>query len=248
MKNIYGLVGFPLGHSFSRKYFAEKFSREGIEAEYLNFELSSIDLIKDIIEKNENLKGFNVTIPYKQEIISNLDSMSRDAEVIGAVNVVKVTRANGIVSLRGYNADVIGFTESIRPLLKPEHKKAMILGTGGASKAVRFGLESLGIETLYVSRTKREGAITYDDITAETLREYPVIVNCSPVGMFPHTEEAPALPYPHLTKNNLLYDLVYNPLETLFLKKGQEQGAITKNGLEMLHLQAEASWKFWEEK
>ena len=150
-------------------------------------------------------------------------------------------------SLIGYNSDVIGFVESIKPLLKPHHKKALILGTGGASKAIRYGLEEkLGMETLFVSRSAREGIITYEEVTAEVLKEYEVIVNCSPVGMYPHVDECPALPYEAMNENNLLYDLVYNPLETLFMKKGAEQGATVKNGLEMLHLQAIASWKFWE--
>ena len=150
-------------------------------------------------------------------------------------------------SLIGYNSDVIGFVESIRPLLKAHHKKALILGTGGASKAIRYGLEKkLGMKTLFVSRSAREGIITYEEVTAEVLKEYEVIVNCSPVGMYPHVDECPALPYEAMNENNLLYDLVYNPLETLFMKKGAEQGATVKNGLEMLHLQAIASWKFWE--
>ena len=150
-------------------------------------------------------------------------------------------------SLIGYNSDVIGFVESIRPLLKAHHKKALILGTGGASKAIRYGLEKkLGMKTLFVSRNAREGMITYEEVTAEVLKEYEVIVNCSPVGMYPHVDECPALPYEDMNENNLLYDLVYNPLETLFMKKGAEQGATVKNGLEMLHLQAIASWKFWE--
>ncbi len=274
----YGLIGYPLGHSFSRKFFTEKFEKEGIDAQYLNFEIPSIEEFPEIIKNNPELRGLNVTIPYKQQVMQYLDDISEEAKAIGAVNVVRIERpspqpspimgretmrnagnkpdglpikgdmSEGLRgSLIGYNSDVIGFVESIRPLLKPHHKKALILGTGGASKAIRYGLEKkLGMKTLFVSRSAREGMITYEEVTAEVLKEYEVIVNCSPVGMYPHVDECPALPYEAMNENNLLYDLVYNPLETLFMKKGAEQGATVKNGLEMLHLQAIASWKFWE--
>lgn len=252
----YGLIGYPLGHSFSRKFFTEKFEKEGIDAQYLNFEIPSIEEFPEIIKNNPELRGLNVTIPYKQQVMQYLDEISEEAKAIGAVNVVRIERPSPIKgemseglrgSLIGYNSDVIGFVESIRPLLKAHHKKALILGTGGASKAIRYGLEEkLGMETLFVSRKAHEGMITYEKVTAEVMREYEVIVNCSPVGMYPHVDECPALPYEAMNENNLLYDLVYNPLETLFMKKGAEQGATVKNGLEMLHLQAIASWKFWE--
>lgn len=274
----YGLIGYPLGHSFSRKFFTEKFEKEGIDAQYLNFEIPSIEEFPEIIKNNPELRGLNVTIPYKQQVMQYLDEISEEAKAIGAVNVVRIERPSpqpspimgretmrnagnkpdGLPikgdmsegqrgSLIGYNSDVIGFVESIRPLLKAHHKKALILGTGGASKAIRYGLEKkLGMKTLFVSRSAREGMITYEEVTAEVLKEYEVIVNCSPVGMYPHVDECPALPYEAMNENNLLYDLVYNPLETLFMKKGAEQGATVKNGLEMLHLQAIASWKFWE--
>ena len=274
----YGLIGYPLGHSFSRKFFTEKFEKEGIDAQYLNFEIPSIEEFPEIIKNNPELRGLNVTIPYKQQVMQYLDEISEEAKAIGAVNVVRIERPSpqpspimGRETMRnagnkpdglpikgdmseglrgtliGYNSDVIGFVESIKPLLKPHHKKALILGTGGASKAIRYGLEKkLGMKTLFVSRSAREGMITYEEVTAEVLKEYEVIVNCSPVGMYPHVDECPALPYEAMNENNLLYDLVYNPLETLFMKKGAEQGATVKNGLEMLHLQAIASWKFWE--
>ena len=274
----YGLIGYPLGHSFSRKFFTEKFEKEGIDAQYLNFEIPSIEEFPEIIKNNPELRGLNVTIPYKQQVMQYLDDISEEAKAIGAVNVVRIERpspqpspimgretmrnagnkpdglpikgdmSEGLRgSLIGYNSDVIGFVESIHPLLKAHHKKALILGTGGASKAIRYGLEKkLGMKTLFVSRSAREGMITYEEVTAEVLKEYEVIVNCSPVGMYPHVDECPALPYEAMNENNLLYDLVYNPLETLFMKKGAEQGATVKNGLEMLHLQAIASWKFWE--
>ncbi|MBO4215221.1 MAG: shikimate dehydrogenase [Bacteroidaceae bacterium] len=244
----YGLIGYPLGHSFSRKFFTEKFEQEGIDAQYLNFEIPSIEEFPDIIQNNPELRGLNVTIPYKQQVMQYLDEISEEAKAIGAVNVVRCQRStvNCQPHLTGYNSDVIGFVESIKPLLKPHHKKALILGTGGASKAIRYGLEKkLGMETLYVSRTAREGMITYEDVNEAVLKEYEVIVNCSPVGMYPHVDECPALPYEAMNENNLLYDLVYNPLETLFMKKGAAQGATVKNGLEMLHLQAIASWEFW---
>ncbi len=247
--NTYGLIGYPLGHSFSRKFFTEKFAKEGIDAQYLNFEIPSIEEFPNIIKNNPTLKGLNVTIPYKQQVMQYLDDISEEAKAIGAVNVVKcqLSTVNCQLHLTGYNSDVIGFVNSIKPLLKPHHKKALILGTGGASKAIRYGLEKkLGMKTLFVSRSARKGMITYEEVTAEVLKEYEVIVNCSPVGMYPHVDECPALPYEAMNENNLLYDLVYNPLETLFMKKGAAQGATVKNGLEMLHLQAIASWEFWE--
>ena len=247
--NTYGLIGYPLGHSFSRKFFTEKFATEGIDAQYLNFEIPSIEEFPNIIKNNPTLKGLNVTIPYKQQVMQYLDDISEEAKAIGAVNVVncQLSTVNCQLHLTGYNSDVIGFVNSIKPLLKPHHKKALILGTGGASKAIRYGLEEkLGMKALFVSRTAREGMITYEEVTTEVLREYEVIVNCSPVGMFPHVDECPALPYEVLNEKHLLYDLVYNPLETLFMKKGAAQGATVKNGLEMLHLQAIASWDFWE--
>ena len=247
--NTYGLIGYPLGHSFSRIFFTEKFAKEGIDAQYLNFEIPSIEEFPNIIKNNPTLKGLNVTIPYKQQVMQYLDDISEEAKAIGAVNVVKcqLSTVNCQLHLTGYNSDVIGFVDSIKPLLKPHHKKALILGTGGASKAIRYGLEKkLGMKTLFVSRSAREGMITYEEVTAEVLKEYEVIVNCSPVGMYPHVDECPALPYEAMNENNLLYDLVYNPLETLFMKKGAAQGATVKNGLEMLHLQAIASWEFWE--
>ena len=247
----YGLIGYPLGHSFSRQFFTEKFEKEGIDAQYLNFEIPSIEEFPDIIKNNPNLRGLNVTIPYKQQVMQYLDDISEEAKAIGAVNVVKcqLSTVDCQLHLTGYNSDVIGFVNSIRPLLKPHHNKALILGTGGASKAIRYGLEKkLGLETLFVSRSAREGMITYEDVNEAVLKEYEVIVNCSPVGMYPHVDECPALPYEAMNENNLLYDLVYNPLETLFMKKGAAQGATVKNGLEMLHLQAIASWEFWTTK
>ena len=239
----YGIIGNPLGHSFSKGFFTEKFAREGIDAEYLNFQIPEIGKLTEVLQENPELRGINVTLPYKTEVIPFLDELSDEAREIGAVNVVQIRNGH----LKGFNSDIIGFTRSIQPLLKPHHRKALILGTGGASRAIRVGLTRLGLEWKYVSRTPREGMITYGNITAETLREYEVIVNCSPVGMFPKVDECPAIPYEFLTQDNLLYDLVYNPENTLFMKKGALQGAVVKNGLEMLHLQAIASWEFWNE-
>jgi shikimate dehydrogenase len=239
----YGIIGYPLGHSFSRGFFAEKFARESIDAQYLNFEIPDVAMLSDVLRDNPELRGLNVTLPHKQAVIPLLDEMSEEAMEIGAVNVIRVR--NG--KLKGFNSDIIGFTNSIKPLLQPHHRKALVLGTGGASKAIRVGLNRLGIEWTYVSRSPRDGMVTYEDITAETLQEYTVIVNCSPVGMFPKVDAAPAIPYELLSPQHLLFDCVYNPEETLFMKKGREQGATVKNGLEMLHLQAIASWNFWNE-
>lgn len=244
----YGLIGHPLGHSFSISYFNEKFQNEGIDAEYINFDIPTIDDLPEVLDSNPELKGLNVTIPYKEKVISFLDSVSPEARAIGAVNVVRVTHKGNNIKLKGFNSDVIGFTKSIEPMLERCHKKALILGTGGASKAVKFGLESLGLETVFVSRYERPGTIQYETITPEIVREYNVIVNCTPLGMFPRTNECPKLPYEALDEHNILYDLLYNPDETLFMYKGRKQGATVKNGLEMLLLQAFASWEFWNGK
>ena len=245
----YGLIGFPLGHSFSISYFNQKFTDEGINAKYENFEISSITQLQEVLDLNPNLRGLNVTIPYKEKVIEYLDSVTPEAQAIGAVNVIRVTHEGKKVRLKGYNSDVFGFTQSIEAMLdKKWHKKALILGTGGASKAVNYGLKSLGLETVYVSRYQRPGTIQYESITPEVIKEYNVIVNCTPVGMYPHTEECPPLPYEAMDRHTILYDLIYNPDETLFMKRGREYGAEVKNGLEMLLLQAFASWEFWHEK
>lgn len=241
----YGLIGFPLGHSFSKSFFNEKFQNEGIDAEYINFEIKGIDELPEVLATNPELRGLNVTIPYKEKVLSFLDYISVEARAIGAVNVIRVDHKGDDVVLKGYNSDVIGFTKSIEPLLETFHRKALILGTGGASKAINYGLKSLGLETVLVSRFERSGTIQYKDITPDVVKEYNVIVNCTPSGMFPHYDECPDLPYEALDNHNLLYDLIYNPDETLFMKKGRERGAQTKNGLEMLLLQAFASWDFW---
>ena len=245
----YGLIGYPLGHSFSISYFNDKFSDEGIDAKYENFEIQSIDQLQEVLDTNPNLRGLNVTIPYKEKVIEYLDNITPEAQAIGAVNVIRVSHEGKKTKLKGYNSDVIGFTKSIEPMLDSNwHKKALILGTGGASKAINFGLKSLGLETVFVSRYQRPGTIQYESITPEVIHEYNVIVNCTPLGMYPHTEECPMLPYEAMDYHTILYDLIYNPDETLFMKKGRERGAEVKNGLEMLLLQAFASWEFWHER
>ncbi|NPD91434.1 shikimate dehydrogenase family protein [Xylanibacter muris] len=244
----YGLIGYPLGHSFSISYFNQKFADEGIDAIYENFEIPTINLLHEIIDSNPNLKGLNVTIPYKEKVIPYLDSISPEARAIGAVNVIKIIHEGKNTILKGYNSDVIGFTQSIEPMLEKHHKKALILGTGGSSKAICFGLKSLGIETVFVSRFERPGTIKYNAITPEIIKEYNVVINCTPCGMYPNVDECPQLPYSAMDSHNILYDLIYNPDKTLFMEKGERYGANVKNGLEMLLLQAFASWEFWNGK
>ena len=244
----YGLIGYPLGHSFSQKYFTEKFDRECVDARYDLFPLESINELPGLIHDTEDLAGFNVTIPYKQDVIQFLDEMDDQAREIGAVNVVKIMRqVNGAYRLKGFNSDAYGFTESIRPMLGPSHKRALVLGSGGASKAVIFSLRRLGVEPVVVSRRPSAGMLTYAAIDKEILMNYTVIVNASPVGMSPIIDACPDIPYEFLTPRHVCFDLVYNPEETLFLQKASAAGAAVKNGLEMLHLQAEGAWKYWNE-
>ena len=244
----YGLIGYPLGHSFSQKYFTEKFDRECVDARYDLFPLESINELPGLIHDTEGLAGFNVTIPYKQDVIQFLDEMDDQAREIGAVNVVKITRqVNGAYRLKGFNSDAYGFTESIRPMLGPSHKRALVLGSGGASKAVIFSLRRLGVEPVVVSRRPSAGMLTYAAIDKEILMNYTVIVNASPVGMSPIIDACPDIPYEFLTPRHVCFDLVYNPEETLFLQKASAAGAAVKNGLEMLLLQAVGAWKYWNE-
>lgn len=231
----YGIIGYPLQHSFSARYFSQKFAREGIDAEYSLYPME--DLKSQIEELLNRLDGFNVTMPYKQAIIPYLDALDETAKAVGAVNVVH--------QRVGYNTDCIGFMESIRPLLRANDQKALVLGTGGASKAVCYGLQQLGLTPTLVSRTKREGVLTYAELTEEVMAAYTVIVNCTPLGMYPQIENCPEIPYEYLSARHLLFDCVYNPEETLFLRKGAAQGAKTQNGIEMLYGQAKAAWKIW---
>jgi shikimate dehydrogenase len=245
----YGLIGYPLGHSFSISYFNQKFADEGINAKYENYEIASIDELTEILDSTPELRGLNVTIPYKEKVIPFLDSISPEARAIGAVNVIRVTHEKNKTILKGFNSDVIGFTQSIEPMIdKKWHKKALILGTGGASKAICYGLKSLGIEPVFVSRYERPDTIQYEKVTPEVVKEYNVIVNCTPLGMYPNTDVCPKLPYEAMDNHTILYDLIYNPDQTLFMRKGAEYGAEVKNGLEMLLLQAFASWEFWHGK
>lgn len=243
----YGLVGYPLSHSFSKRFFTELFSNNAIDAEYLNFEISDLTLLPGIIRKHPELKGFNVTIPHKGAIIPYLDHCDEKAAAIQAVNTVKIRRTGEKIELTGYNTDLIGFRDSLLPLLKPHHKKALVLGTGGASKAIMAVLKELAIETLLVSREGRNGiSIAYAQLNCELLEEHTIIVNTTPLGTYPKTDGFPEIPYTCLTDKHLLFDLVYNPAVTQFLQKGAERGAAIKNGLEMLELQAMAAWRIWE--
>lgn len=246
-EKIYGLIGFPLIHSFSQNYFNQKFEAEGIKARYLNFELPDIGDFMEVISEYPTLAGLNVTIPYKEQVIPYLNELDEDAAKIGAVNVIKIIRNKGSLKFKGYNSDIIGFTDSISPLLNERRKKALVLGTGGASKAVVRGLENLGVATTLVSRSAREGVITYEELTPEVMAENLIIVNTTPLGMYPHVDECPDIPYDCLTKEHLCYDLLYNPDVTMFMRKAEEYGAETKNGLEMLLLQAFAAWNIWNE-
>ena len=241
----YGLIGFPLGHSFSMSFFNEKFRNENIDAEYVNYEIPTIEHLTEIVNATPELRGLNVTIPYKEQVIPFLDELSDEAAAVGAVNLIAVRNKGKKIYLKGYNSDVIGFTNSIAPMLTPHHTQALILGTGGAAKAVDYSLRQLGLHTQLVSRIRKQNAITYEDIDEQMISAYQVIVNCTPLGMYPHTDECPFLPYHAITSRHLLYDLLYNPDTTLFMKKGAEQGAVVKNGLEMLLLQAYANWEVW---
>lgn len=246
MKQTFGLIGYPLTHSFSKKFFTEKFSRERIDAEYENFEIAHIEKLPEVIRTNPMLKGLNVTIPYKQDVFAYLDEVDEAAQEIGAVNTIRIEREGESYRLHGFNTDVIGFGDSIQPLLRSYHKKALILGTGGASKAVVGALKKLGLSTVLVSRSpKGEGQISYRDLGESLMTEYTVIVNTTPLGTYPKTEGFPDIPYHFINEKHLLYDLVYNPEKTRFLGKGEERGAVIKNGLEMLHGQALAAWEIW---
>ncbi|MDR0973663.1 MAG: shikimate dehydrogenase [Prevotellaceae bacterium] len=240
----YGLIGYPLQHSFSEGYFNEKFRSENIDAQYINFEIPTIDELKRIIA-SVSLSGLNVTLPYKEQVIPYLDELDAEAAAIGSVNVIKFTQKKSKPWLIGYNSDATGFTQSIEPLLQPHHREALVLGTGGSAKAIAYGLKSLGIRAVFVSRTPRKGQLAYTHLTPAVMETFTVIVNCTPVGMFPHVDTCPDIPYELLTERHLLYDLLYNPNETLFMQRGAAQGATVKNGLEMLLLQGFTAWEIW---
>lgn len=244
---LYGIIGYPLAQSASPSFFNSKFAEEGIDARYIPFEIEDIEELPHILAENPELCGFNVTIPYKQKVMRYLDGLSDDAKEIDAVNVVKIVRnEDGRQKLYGYNSDVIGFTRSIEELVKGKHCKALILGTGGASKAIAYSLKQLGIEYLFVSRKAENGKIAYSDLNKEIIESHTLIINCTPLGMVGHgIDQCPDIPYEMLGANHLLYDIVYNPEHTLFLRKGKEKGAATKSGYEMWYLQALASWEIW---
>ncbi len=244
----YGLIGYPLTHSFSQRYFNEKFNSENIDAVYLNFQLSDIGELMEMLAEHPRLQGFNVTLPYKEQVIPYLDAIDPKAKEIGAVNVVRVKHLpGGDIMLKGFNSDYIGFRDSLVPLLSDGSHAALVLGTGGASKAVKVALESIGVKVSMVSRTMKPGvAYTYEQLTQEVMDSHDIIVNTTPLGMYPHTEECPPIPYDYITPRHILYDLIYNPDVTTFMKLGAERGATTKNGLEMLLLQAFESWRIWK--
>jgi shikimate dehydrogenase len=244
MSKKFGLLGRNISYSFSKGYFTEKFNELGLQDHsYVNFDVPKIEDIKTIVETTPDLVGFNITIPYKEAIFPYLTEIDSKAQAIGAINVVKVQK-NG---LKGYNTDVIGFERSIAPHLGKQHQKALILGTGGASKAVAFALKSLGLSYQFVSRTSGENKWSYDQLNQDIIKEYTVIVNCTPLGTYPNVENKPDLPYEHITKDHLVYDLIYNPPTTSFMKYAQEKGATALNGHLMLKLQAEAAWEIWNQ-
>ncbi len=239
----FGLIGYPLSHSFSKGYFGKKFKEENIlNCDYENYPIESIEGITFLIQSNGDLKGLNVTIPYKEQVIPFLDELDEEARTIGAINTIQIR--NG--KLKGFNTDVYGFVESLKPLLNYDKQyAALILGTGGASKAVAFGLQKLDIPFQFISRRKGENVITYEELSGKLVSNHHIIINTTPLGMYPNIENSPPIAYGSIGDEHILYDLVYNPEETLFLSKGKERGASIKNGLEMLHLQAEKAWEIW---
>lgn len=243
LRRRFGLLGRNISYSFSKGYFTEKFSDEVFTGNtYENFDIAEIKNFTELVKNNPDLKGLNVTIPYKEQVIPFLDKLSKKATLIGAVNTIKFTK-NG--KLKGYNTDYYGFKKSLEPLLEPHHKKALILGTGGASKGVAFALDELGIPYTFVSREAKENIINYNLINATTFDNFQIIINCTPVGTSPNIEACPDLPYEFFTDKHIAYDLIYNPAETQFLKNAKERGAIIKNGYDMLIFQAEKAWKIW---
>jgi len=241
---LFGLIGYPLSHSFSKKYFTEKFEREKLtDCRYELFPITSIDELKKVLDQHPDLYGLNITIPYKEQVIPFLDETDEVVEKIGACNCISIENRK----LKGFNTDVTGFEISLKTKLKPHHKKALILGTGGAAKAVEYVLEKLGIDFKYVSRKPSCNNFSYEQLTPAIISEHTLIINTTPLGMYPGINEAPTIPYESLTDQHYLFDLVYNPEKTLFLQKGEARGAVIKNGYEMLLIQAEESWKIWNQ-
>jgi shikimate dehydrogenase len=242
----FGLIGYPLGHSFSKKYFTEKFFKEHIcSCSYENFPLTDISQLPNLISEEVDLCGLNVTIPYKSEVTALLDFIDPEAEAIGAVNVIKIKRSGRQTELHGYNSDITGITDSLLPYIKKDLENAIVLGTGGSSKAVCYVLRKFGINVVQISRTKKAGILTYSDVNSELLDKTGLIINTTPLGMFPDVDSKPDLNYDLLGKNHVLFDLVYNPEMTTFLKMGEEKGCTIISGIKMLHSQAEKAWEIW---
>jgi len=241
---LFGLIGYPLTHSFSKNYFTEKFKKEGIDdCRYENFELTNINGLSKVLHDNPDLQGLNVTIPYKESVLLFLNEQDEVVKKIGACNCIKIESKK----LIGYNTDVIGFEKSLLNKLDPVHKSALILGTGGAAKAVEFVLRKRKIHYKYVSRYPSVKNLSYEQLTHKMIKEHSLIINTSPLGMYPKITEAPPLPYESITEQHFLFDLIYNPEKTLFLKKGEQQGAAIQNGYDMLVWQAEESWRIWNQ-
>ena len=239
----FGLIGRHISYSFSKAHFTKKFEQEGLPFSYENFDIESISEFPLVIKNNPNLVGLNVTIPYKEQVIPYLDALSKHAEDIGAVNTITISPSG---ELKGYNTDIFGFRESLEPFLKPRHKKALILGTGGASKAIAYTLKELNIDYVYVSRKSNKLAkFTYQDLTDTIISSFQIIINCTPVGTYPNINDYPDIPYSGISKKHLLYDLIYNPAKTEFLRQGELKGATICNGLKMLELQAQKAWEIW---
>lgn len=242
---ILGLIGYPLTHSFSKQYFTQKFEKENItDYTYRNFELKKIEDFPDLIQNTPQLTGLNVTIPYKEKVLKYVDILSPEVREIGAANTLAINPVSKKIT--AYNTDIYGFKQSLIPYLKPHHRRALILGTGGAAKAVVYGLKQLGIKTLMVSRQpKTTRQLAYHDLTEEVIKSHLLVINTTPLGQFPNTEASPDFPYNFITENHFFYDLIYNPPVTNFLQQAQKKGAVARNGLKMLYLQAEKAWKIW---
>lgn len=243
---MYGLIGKTLSHSFSEKYFSEKFLREGIKECYHLFSIDKIEDLSSLLTEYPDLKGLNITIPYKETVIPLLTDLSKDAKEIGAVNTVKILKSENSAILKGYNTDSYGFKKSLEPLLPSHNLKALIFGTGGASKAVKYVLKEIGIDFIEVSRNQSPNKLTYKDLTVELIKSTGLLINATPVGMYPDSSDCLPIPYSGIGKNHICYDLIYNPCKTEFLRRAERNGAKIKNGLEMLHLQAEKAWEIWE--
>lgn len=243
---LFGLIGFPLTHSFSKKYFTEKFEKEGItDSVYELYPIERIMLLESLLADHPQIAGINVTIPYKVAVLDHVDELDAAAAYIGAVNTLQISYNNGQRRVKGYNTDAYGFEASLKPLLEPHHQQALIFGDGGAAKAVKYVLEQLNISYISVVRKPQEGCLTYADLDEQLLSEATILINTTPLGTYPNVSECPDIPYQFITEQHLAYDLVYNPEETTFLKRAKAQAAKTKNGLEMLQLQAERAWTIW---